>query len=1178
MRFHRSIMFALLLALIVGTLGVLPAAATGKSSDIAFAPIFTYNTGLGTASAETVATQGNLLFVTNSANNSLDIVDITNPGARKRVDLAPFGAGPNSVAVRAGLVAVAVEASPKTNPGKVIFFDVTGKFLNAVTVGALPDMLTFSPNGRWLLVANEGEPNSYNQPDSVDPEGSVSVINVRGRIERLSQRDVKTARFTKDVEIKGQDDDDKGKDKRHPGLRVFGPNASLAQDLEPEYITVDGESKTAYVTLQEANAIAILDISDAEFEEIIPLGSKDHSLAGNALDASDRDGGGNNGRINIQNWPIFGLYTPDAIASFKAGDETYLITANEGDSRDYPPGFSEEIRVGAAGYVLDPTAFPNAAALKANAALGRLTVTNQNGDTDGDGDFDKIYTFGARSFTIWNDEGKQVFDSGDQLEQITSAVLPAAFNSDGPTSPSSFDTRSDNKGPEPEGVAVGKVEGRTLAFVGLERIGGVMIYDVSNPKAPSFVQYANNADYFAGTGDRGPEVVVFVPAERSPSGKARFLVANEISGTITIYEVGAVGEAGTLTLLHNNDGESALLPLTNSVGVNSGFPNTAPVSLNVGSAAAFKTVMDNNIQQARGARNSVLSVYAGDAFLASAVIACSLPATATTPVFDAIAQAQMAYDAHIFGNHEFDYSPDFLKRFIEGFRQNGRLDQPFLSGNLDFSGEPGFAELLDADGLIVGDVTDGRVVAKAKIATDKTTGQRFGIVSATTPTLPTISSPRNVTVTPDLASTAALVQQQIDMLQSQYGLKKIIFVSHLQSVANDRELLALMRGIDIAVAGGGDDLLNSPAIPDNVEFLPGDTPLSATTNPYPSPVTDAAGRTVYLVTTAGNYKYVGRVDATFDVNGEVSSINAQTSYSRRVIPSTQTSSTALSSLGLTAAATVASNPGINTTVITPVNECLTTFRNTVVAGTEVQLNVARGSATVPGVRTVETNGGNLIADGFFYSYNQLAVRNGLLPASPTNRVIALTNGGGIRQNAGDVLPVGGVVPGTISRLDTLNVLPFDNFLTVVQNVTPADLKTILERSASAIPGGGGQFLQISGFKVVYDARNPVGSRVISATFSDGAPIITNGAPDPAAPASFAVVTNSFTAAGGDNYPTLANNPNKRNLLGLDDTLVSYEQAWLSYLQSLPAVGGVPTISAADPRYAPGGEGRITIIR
>jgi hypothetical protein len=324
------------------------------------------------------------------------------------------------------------------------------------------------------------------------------------------------------------------------GVRVFGPGATAAQDLEPEYITVEG--RTAWVTLQEANAVAVLDLPTATITDIVSLGLKDHSIPGNGLDPSDRDGAN-----RIAAWPVFGMYQPDAIASFRVGREQFLVTANEGDSRsgDDFEGFNEEVRLAARAngvdlVPLDATAFPNAATLKANSALGRLNVTTASGDLDGDGDFDEIHVFGARSFSIWTTRGELVWDSGEQLEQFFAepangyAAIFNASNSD-----IGRDSRSDNKGPEPEGMAVGRVAGRSFAFIGLERIGGVMAYDVTDPYAPAFAAYANTRSLTELKGDLGPEGVEFVSEDDSPNGKPLVLVGNEVSRTVSVFQVNA---------------------------------------------------------------------------------------------------------------------------------------------------------------------------------------------------------------------------------------------------------------------------------------------------------------------------------------------------------------------------------------------------------------------------------------------------------------------------------------------------------------------------------------------------------------------------------------------------------------------------------------------------------------
>jgi uncharacterized protein len=453
------------------------------------------------------------LFVI-SGGTLLQVLDLSNPAQPQLVqtlDVAAYGGGANSVAIRDGRVAVAVQAETSTDPGQVVFFDIEGNFQKALPVGALPDMLTFSPDGQTVLVANEAEPSGY-EPDSVDPVGSVSLIDLR---QGLDQATVATTSFTsfndRKAELQAQ------------GIRIFGPNASVAQDLEPEYITVSADSKTAYVTLQENNALAVIDLASATVSALVPLGLKDFSPVG--LDASDRDGPGGRGAINIQPRPVFGLYQPDAIASFALGDQTYLITANEGDARDYE-GYAEEIRVGSSSYPLDSVRFPNAAELKQDALLGRLTVSRASGDLDGDGDYDQITSLGGRSFSIWDGSGKLVYDSGNQLEQVTAQTVPTLFNSNG--DPASFDTRSDNKGPEPEGVVVGQVNSRFYAFLGLERTGGVLVYEVTNPAQPLLLDYLNPE------GDISPEGLTWIPAANSPNGQPLLIATNEVSKTVGV--------------------------------------------------------------------------------------------------------------------------------------------------------------------------------------------------------------------------------------------------------------------------------------------------------------------------------------------------------------------------------------------------------------------------------------------------------------------------------------------------------------------------------------------------------------------------------------------------------------------------------------------------------------------
>jgi DNA-binding beta-propeller fold protein YncE len=462
------------------------------------------------------------------------VLDLSNPAVPtlvQTISVSDLGAGVNSVDVHDGLVALAIQASVKTAPGYVALYDArTLQRREALQVGALPDMLTFTPDGKYLLVANEGEPNSYGLADSVDPEGSVSVI----RVKRNGKSKVETADFKAFI---GKEDALRAK-----GIRIYGPGANAAQDLEPEYITVDADGKTAYVTLQENNAVAVVDISKAEVVAIKPLGSKDHSIAGFGLDASDEDGGTNTNSgtpaLKIGPQPVKGLYLPDGIASFEAGGKTYLITANEGDARADWPGFNEETRVRTHCPALDPTVFgPDAAALLFDSNLGRLRITSTpNGGSTGKnaaGQCTELYAFGARSFSIWTTDLQRVYDSGEEFERRTAALPNVAFNASNDNN--TFDGRSPNKGPEPEGVVVGRFGKRTVAFIGLERVGGVMVYDVTDPAAASFVTYVNTRD--GASGDRGPEGLLLIEAKDSPIGKPLLVVGNETSGTTAVYQI-----------------------------------------------------------------------------------------------------------------------------------------------------------------------------------------------------------------------------------------------------------------------------------------------------------------------------------------------------------------------------------------------------------------------------------------------------------------------------------------------------------------------------------------------------------------------------------------------------------------------------------------------------------------
>ena len=565
-----------------------------------------YSTGqFGVSAAEIPAfdAASKRLFVVNAQLGAVDVLDLSNPTNPTKINVLDAtailaGAEINSVAVFNGIVAVAIQAPVKTDLGRMALYRAADlSLISSVTIGALPDMVTFTPDGKTVLVANEAEPSDDYQ---VDPEGSVSVIDVRDPANPV----VRTASFTA---FNGQE-----ATLRAQGVRIYGPGATAAKDLEPEYIAVSADGTTAWVTLQENNALAKLDIATATITSVLPLGFKDHGVAGNELDASDTDGA----TINIRNWAgVRGMYLPDSMASYSAGGQTYLVTANEGDARawgednaaywagDATKGFVEEFRVKhlinkngwagragddlppqlnalAAGGLLDPATFGYCGAIagdpvgcRADDALGRLNIswtmgyrTNPDGSpmmfsaagvADPGGDrlmYDNLYSYGARSFSIWNANGTLVWDSGSAIEKFLESAdcklgkdrsIPCAtyFNS-GHDEGNAKDSRSDAKGPEPEGLALGKIGNKTFAFIGLERMGGVLVYDITNPAAPTRVDYLNTRDEWltdppdlATAGDLGPEGLVFIAAKDSPNGKPLLVVGNEVSGTTAVLQL-----------------------------------------------------------------------------------------------------------------------------------------------------------------------------------------------------------------------------------------------------------------------------------------------------------------------------------------------------------------------------------------------------------------------------------------------------------------------------------------------------------------------------------------------------------------------------------------------------------------------------------------------------------------
>jgi len=483
--------------------------------------------------------------------NAQGVITNTNLTIAATLDLNKHTKGDaNSIAISEplNLLAVAIAAKKVGQHGYIAFYDIsqaTPSFIKNVAVGYLPDMVTFSPNGHKVIVANEGEPSG---DYLTDPEGSISIIDINdGVIANTATALNFHAYDNKQAELEAQ-----GMVFANPtGRTIKGTkiHTTVSMDLEPEYVAVTEDSKMAYVSLQENNGLAVVDLINNRLVNVIGLGFKDWSTL--KLDASDKDGG-----MHFKHYQhLYGMYQPDTIASYRWDQQDYIVTANEGDGREYYfdssnqqtclaeggldydkkdgcLSYSDEIR--AKKLTLDPINFANIK--NNNDDLGRLKVSTVKGDIDNDGDFDQLYTYGGRSFTIWDNNGQVVFDSGDEVALITAQVHGDAFNND--EDENKGDTRSDAKGAEPEALALGKINDRTYAFIGLERMSGIMVYDITNPSNAHFVDYFYNRGTVEGekiTGDLAPEGMKFIAA--TATTPARLLVGNEISGSIAVWEI-----------------------------------------------------------------------------------------------------------------------------------------------------------------------------------------------------------------------------------------------------------------------------------------------------------------------------------------------------------------------------------------------------------------------------------------------------------------------------------------------------------------------------------------------------------------------------------------------------------------------------------------------------------------
>ena len=540
-------LIAVLTASALFAAGQLPAQADEATVKITEISSITSGDGEGSAEIATYHAGSKRIFATNGVKNTIDIFDISdvaNPKKVGSVALSPYGNDVTSVAAGKDVVVAVVNVSdkfsatgvPTTTNGKIVVFDTAGKVLSSPDVlGVLPDSVSFAPNGTTALVAIEAQPvcakddpataakEDADYTKASDPVGGVTVVDLSDPAAPV----LKFAGF----------DQFTVSEMRAKGIAVSSVVNNVSKDFEPEFASAI-DNNYAYVTIQEANAIGKLNIQTATFESITRAFESKVSQV--ARDTSDRDSGA--GPRTYAN--VVGASQPDAIAGFKMGSGNYFITANEGDAREYTC-LNDDFR--AASLKVDPRRFADWKTLSGSAALGRAKVNPTIGDRDGDGDIDTIHLRGSNSMTMYRN-GLAIWDSADLLDQIQTAAFGVAningshsLSSDKATMNYVGQDRSDDKGSEPEGVAVGMVGDRRIAVLGLERMSALAVFDITKPRVPVFIEWlqmlpakatpAKDVKYWS------PEGIVFVPADKSPSGKALIITSYELSGSLSIHQI-----------------------------------------------------------------------------------------------------------------------------------------------------------------------------------------------------------------------------------------------------------------------------------------------------------------------------------------------------------------------------------------------------------------------------------------------------------------------------------------------------------------------------------------------------------------------------------------------------------------------------------------------------------------
>jgi 2',3'-cyclic-nucleotide 2'-phosphodiesterase (5'-nucleotidase family) len=1057
--------------------------------------------------------------------------------------------------------------------GRLVFFNLeTGVVIGSIAAGYHPDMVTIK-NGK-VAVANEAQhawagSGAVNIAtfDSVQQPGSVTVADLTGLdsstlAAALATLPVTTVDFSAvPTLIAGLRD--------HTSFETANTKAKYFH-IEPEYLAFSPDNTKLFVGLQENNAIATLDLATLTWDAISSLGQRAITI-----DASDDDD-----VFDVTN-AAFGLHMPDGLATWSAAGETYVITADEGDAR-VDDGDIKRLGTGSGNAVSIYGLASGFTPSTTNLDFGRLNILvdqSLNGPvfptTSPNSDINKIVSMGSRGLSLWKKEADNSlsFVSHLPLESELFNRDPQRHNANNGGLKTAFDARSDDKGPEPEAVAVTTLAGGTvIAVAGMERQNGVIVVDITNPASPQVLRYINDS----GQGLISPETVTIIDAPDSPTGTVLAVVGYEgiidgspaIAGGVGVYEINPA--SFRLQVLHASDMEAD----TSSIAA----------------APQFAALVDK-IEDAAG-NNASITIGAGDCFIPGAFLSAGNDISTRAALKTALGfgfgynasgvdlrenpgrpdiaiMNSIGFDATAIGNHEWDLGATEFGNIVLPVPQTTRTNMrhygaafPFLSANLDFSAvvsvpaavtdlAPRFTSAIRNTGAfaphpnenypgISASPTNAKL---AKSAIIERGGEKIGVLGVSPPDLASISSPGLVTVTGptgavvvsprtyDIDALAAHLQPTIDALVAA-GCNKIVMATQLQQIDNEKLLATKLRHVDIIVAGGSGTIFSNSGI-----LQPGDSSAGA----YPFTATDLDGRTVAVVSGDGQYQYLGRLVVDFNAAGHITSVNTGISDNIAV-----TAAAVTAQWGVADPYAVGTRGGTVKAVTDAVAAVINTKDGLILGKSSVYLEGRRTN-----VRQQEINFGNLSADAnLWYAKNV-----------DSTVAVSLKNGGGIRNSIGSVSPLGvplptaanpsaGKLAGDISRLDVEDSLKFNNALTSL-TVTHSQLKLLLEHGVAGSNGAGaanntpGQFCQLGGVMVVADlAETPVsytssanvisavngGTRIRYAALTDanGDPttVIVNNGELVTPNAAVRLVTLTFLAnagavgsdIGGDNYP------------------------------------------------------------